>query len=79
MAKAKRQGGWVGMMNSLPLLLKVIFALPVLDAIFYGIYRIAKGKVLLGVLWFFLGCFAIGTIIDIIGLLLNNGKIRLLA
>lgn len=62
--------------DSLPLLVKIILALPVLDGIFYGIYRICKGtllNIILGIIWIFAGA-AIFWILDIIFLLLR-GKV----
>lgn len=67
---------YVKFMDGLPLILKVILALPGLDGIFYGIYRIAKGRLIVGLLWIFLG-FAILWIIDIITIVLN-GKVTVL-
>ncbi|MEG1581762.1 MAG: hypothetical protein RR334_01200 [Clostridia bacterium] len=58
--------GWI---DSLPLWVKFIFALPVLDGIFYGIYRILKGKVVAGIIWIFVGA-TIGWIADIVCLAL---------
>jgi hypothetical protein len=59
-------------------IVKLIFALPALDGILWGIYRIAKGLstnntmlVLIGILWIVLG-FAILWIIDIVSILLNK-------
>lgn len=60
--------------DSLPLLVKIILALPVLDGIFYGIYRICKGTILnvvIGIIWIFAGA-AIFWILDIIFLLLRG-------
>ena len=45
-------------LDELPIVLKIILALPFLDGIVYGIYRICKGTtagIVLGVLWIFLG------------------------
>lgn len=61
---------YVKMIDDLPLVLKVILALPFFDWIVYGIYRIAKGRVIIGVLWFFLGW--IGCILDIISLIAHK-------
>jgi len=64
--------------DGLPWIVKLIFALPALDGILWGIYRIAKGLstnntmlVLIGILWIVLG-FAILWIIDIVSILLNK-------
>lgn len=46
---------YVKFMDSLPFIAKVILALPGLDGLFWGIYRIAKGKVILGLIWIFVG------------------------
>ena len=61
-------------LNSLPLIVKIILALPVLDGIFFGIYRICSGKVpniVLGVIWIFVGA-TFGWIIDIIFLVMEK-------
>lgn len=55
---------YVKFIDGLPWIVKLILALPGLDGIFYGIYRIAKGKVILGLIWIFLG-FAVLWIIDL--------------
>ncbi|HOI86017.1 MAG TPA: hypothetical protein PLP48_08070 [Acholeplasmataceae bacterium] len=64
--------------DGLPWIVKLIFALPGLDGILWGIYRIAKGLstnntmlVIIGILWIVLG-FAILWIIDIVSILLNK-------
>ncbi len=67
---------YVRFIDGLPWILKLILAFPGLDGIFYGIYRIAKGKLLIGILWIFLG-FAILWIIDIVTVILN-GKVTFL-
>lgn len=63
--------GYVKFIDGLPKILKVILAFPGLDGIFYGLYRIGKGKILEGILWFFIGTF-IGWIFDIIWLITKN-------
>lgn len=63
--------------DDLPLILKIVCALPVLDGICYGLYRIGKGKLIVGIIWIFIGA-AVGWIIDIITLVLN-GKVTFLA
>lgn len=68
---------YVKFIDGLPLLLKVILALPGLDGIFYGIYRICKGHIIIGILWILLG-FAILWIIDIITIILY-GKVTIFA
>jgi len=55
---------YVKFIDGLPFILRVILALPGLDGIFYGIYRIAKGRLIIGILWIVLG-FAILWIIDL--------------
>ena len=67
--------GFVKWMDSAPLWLKVIFALPALDII-WGVYRIVKGlaygKVLtlvIGILWIIPGAL-FGWLIDIISILI---------
>ena len=67
---------YIRVIDGLPLILRLILAFPGLDGIVYGIYRIAKGRIIIGILWIFLG-FAILWIIDIITILLN-GKVTFL-
>ncbi len=55
---------YVKLIDGLPQILKIILALPGLDGIVYGLYRIAKGRLIVGILWIFLG-FAILWIIDL--------------
>ena len=50
--------------DGLPWIVKVIFALPGIDGIAWGIYRIAKGSVtnngvmvIVGIIWLFVGTF----------------------
>lgn len=60
--------------DSLPLILRIILALPLLDGIVYGIYRICKGNtpnVILGIIWIFAGT-AITWIVDLVFLLLGK-------
>ena len=60
--------------DSLPLWLKIILALPVLDGIFYGLYRICKGdipNIVLGLIWIFVGA-TIFWILDMIFLAFKN-------
>jgi len=63
-------------MDNLPWLAKIILALPVLDGIVWGIYRIVKGldrsdtlMLIVGILWIILGA-TIFWIIDIISIIL---------
>lgn len=64
-------------MDDLPLILKIILALPALDIV-WGIYRIVKGvayknvvALIFGILWIIPGS-VICWILDIVTLLLNN-------
>jgi len=68
---------WVKFLDDLPLIGKIIFALPFIDGIAYGLYRIAKGRLIIGIIWIFIGTF-FGWIIDIITIVLN-GKVTFLA
>lgn len=69
---------YVKAINGLNVIFKFIIAL-FLDPIIFGIYRIAKGKVLIGVIWIItLGLFGIGWIIDLITIVLHN-KVTFLA
>ena len=68
---------YVKLIDGLPLILRIILALPGLDNVVYGIYRIAKGRVIVGILWIlFFGW--IGAVIDIYTLATSN-KISVLA
>ena len=63
-------------MDSLPLWLKIIFALPMIDGIMYGLYRIFKGDVpniVLGIIWIAVGT-CVTWILDIV-FLLWKGKV----
>lgn len=68
---------YVKFINDLPFILKVILALPGLDGVFYGLYRIGKGKVIAGLIWILFG-FVIFWIIDLYTLF-TKGKITFLA
>ena len=60
--------------DSLPLIWRIILALPLLDGIVYGIYRICKGNtpnVILGIIWIFAGS-AITWVVDLVFLLLGK-------
>ena len=62
--------------DSLPLLIRIILALPVIDGIIYCIYRLCKGTtngLILGIVWIFIGA-AIGWILDIV-LLVMKGSV----
>ncbi|MCK4551726.1 MAG: hypothetical protein KAU02_02330 [Tenericutes bacterium] len=67
---------YVKFIDGLPLILKVILALPGFDGIVYGIYRIAKGRLIVGILWIILGIFILW-IIDIYHIL-TEGKVKFL-
>ena len=41
--------------DELPLIVKIILALPVLDGICWGIYRICKGHIFAGLVWILVG------------------------
>ncbi len=65
-------------LDSLPLIVKIILALPGLDGIFYGIYRICKGNlanIILGVVWIIAGT-AITWILDIVFLVLGKNVLE---
>lgn len=69
---------YVKAINGLNVIVKFIIAL-FLDPIIFGIYRIAKGKVLIGLIWIFTaGLFGIGWLIDLITIILHN-KVTFLA
>lgn len=60
--------------DSLPLILKIILALPAIDGIVWGIYRICKGtlpNIILGIVWILAGTF-ITWLLDIIFLVLGK-------
>lgn len=67
---------YVEMIDGLPFILRVILALPGLDGIFYGIYRIAKGRLFVGLAWVIFG-FTIFWIIDLFTLF-TKGKVTFL-
>jgi hypothetical protein len=67
---------YVKMIDGLPLILKIILALPGIDGIAYGLYRIAKGRLIVGILWIVLG-FTIFWIIDIVTIVMH-GKVTFL-
>jgi hypothetical protein len=64
---------YVRIMDGLPLILKVLLAFPGIDGFAYGFYRIAKGRILEGVIWIFVGFFLFW-ILDIYSLL-TKGRI----
>ena len=58
--------------NRMNIVVKFILGL-FFGPIIFGIYRIAKGRVILGIIWIFtLGLFYFGNIIDLITILLKN-------
>ena len=81
---AKSKSGFCAAIDKLPWILKLIFALPVLDGIVYGIYRICSGlasgsvlKIVIGIIWFIVG-MAIFWIIVLICVIIC-GKVTVLA
>ncbi|HAQ56795.1 MAG TPA: hypothetical protein DCR44_05305 [Acholeplasmatales bacterium] len=62
---------YIRVIDGLPLALKIILALPGLDNLVYGIYRIAKGNFIIGVLWILLIGW-VGAFIDIYTLATTN-------
>ncbi len=60
--------------DGLPWIVKLLLALPVLDGICWGIYRICKGHIIAGIIWIFVG-MAIFWIIDIISLLVYKNVV----
>jgi hypothetical protein len=70
--------------DGLPFLIKLILALPGIDGIAYGIYRIAKGidkkdnvMLLVGILWIVLGIFILW-VIDLVSVLMY-GRVKFFA
>lgn len=57
--------------DKLPWIIRLILALPAIDGIVYGIYRILKGRIIVGILWIFFGA-AIGWIIDMVTIILHG-------
>ncbi len=68
---------YVKLIDGLPWIVRLILALPGIDGLVYGIYRIAKGRLLVGLIWIFIGA-AIFWIIDMVTIILN-GKVTFLA
>lgn len=69
---------YVKAIDGLSLIVKLLLAIFV-GPIIYGIYRIAKGKVIIGIIWIItLGLCGIGLIIDVVTILLSN-KVTFLA
>ncbi|MDD3170973.1 MAG: hypothetical protein PHO86_01505 [Bacilli bacterium] len=46
---------YINFFDRLPFVLKLFFALPILDGIFYGIYRLGKGQIIPGIIWIIFG------------------------
>ena len=67
---------YIKFIDGLPFIVRVILALPVLDGIFYGIYRIAKGNLIVGILWIIFGSVILW-IIDIFHVI-TEGKVKFL-
>lgn len=67
---------YVKTIGGLPLIMKILLALPFIDGIVYGLYRIAKGKLLIGILWIVLGAIILW-IIDIVTIVMH-GKLTFL-
>jgi len=57
--------------DNLPLIVKIILALPFIDGIAWGIYRIAKGRIIAGLVWILVG-WSILWIIDMITIILHG-------
>lgn len=64
---------YVKFIDGLPFILRLILAFPLLDGLVYGIYRIAKGHLIAGIIWIFVGT-VITWILDIYSLL-TAGKV----
>jgi len=64
--------------DKLPWIIRLLLALPVFDGIVYGVYRILKGHVIMGLIWIFLGIAVIGSIIDIVSIIMF-GKVKFFA
>ena len=65
--------------NGLPLWLKIVFALPIIDGLAYGLYRICKGTVpniILGIIWIVAGP-CVTWILDIVFLLWKGAVFEL--
>lgn len=62
---------YVNWMDKLPLIIKIILALPGLDSIFYGLYRLFNGHIIAGIVWLLAG-WAILWIVDIITIILSG-------
>jgi hypothetical protein len=67
---------YVRLIDGLPWIVRLILALPGIDGIAYGLYRIAKGRLLVGILWIVFGIPFLW-IIDLVSILLY-GKVKVL-
>lgn len=68
---------YVDYIDRCPWILKLIFALPGIDGIVYGLYRLFKGQIIAGIIWLVCG-WAILWIIDVICVVLH-GKVDFFA
>ena len=66
---------YIKFIDDLPWIVRLIFAFPCIDGFIYGIYRIAKGRVIAGIIWLLAG-WAILWIIDIVTIALK-GKVTM--
>lgn len=60
--------------DGLPLIVKILLALPLIDGVVYGVYRVCRGDTpaaILGIVWIFVGA-SVGWIVDMIFLLLGK-------
>jgi hypothetical protein len=57
--------------NKLSWIVKLLLTI-FLDPIVGGLYRISKGRILVGLLWLLVGFFGIGWIIDIVTMVLSG-------
>ncbi len=67
---------YVSLIDGFPLWLRVVLAIPGINNLVYGIYRIAKGRLIIGILWIIFGGWIL-SLIDIYTLL-TKGKITFL-
>jgi hypothetical protein len=67
---------YVRTIDGLPLIVRLILAFPVFDGLVYGIYRIAKGRLIVGILWIVLGIPFLW-VVDLISILFY-GKVTIL-
>ena len=68
---------FVKAMDKLPMIAKIILALPGIDGIVYGIYRICNKHLIAGLLWIIFGTF-IMWVVDIVTII-TTGKPQLFA